>query len=468
MKKQSNVIKVFLVAALIVIGVQITVKAQEPEMYTYFIKDDGKIYNDDPMDAVAAVKSTESLLSGISYDNDTGTLTLNGLQADTLRVYAKKIHLMGTSKITNFIVNTKIQSVTADTGSSFSCTKATGKNTDTFFDNLPSDISGSGTSVSKGSISLNQTSASIYAVGSGNSVTLKATTQGNGTVNWSSSNSNVATVNNGIVTGKSAGNVVITATLINSNNVEVAKAACSVNVKSPTIALNSGSASIYASGSNSSVVLAATVNGATSGNTVTWSSSNTGVATVANGTVKAVKAGSTTITASSNGVNATCKVTVKEPTLSLSKTSATIYTKGEKTVTLVATVNGSQVSGSNVTWSTSDKSIAKVENGKITAVASGSATITAKANGVSKTCKVTVKKPSISVSPTSVTIKKGKTTTLTTTVKPTTGTPSYSSSKKSVATVSSKGVITGVAAGEATITVTCNGASAQVKVTVTK
>ena len=365
MKKQSNVIKVFLVAALIVIGVQITVKAQEPEMYTYFIKDDGKIYNDDPMDAVAAVKSTESLLSGISYDNDTGILTLNGLQADTLRVYAKKIHLMGTSKITNFIVNTKIQSVTADTGSSFTFTEATGKNPDTFFDNLPSDISGSGTSVSKGSISLNQTSASIYAVGSGNSVTLKATTQGNGTVNWSSSNSNVATVNNGIVTGKSAGNVVITATLINSNNVEVAKAACSVNVKSPTIALNSGSASIYASGSNSSVVLAATVNGATSGNTVTWSSSNTGVATVANGTVKAVKAGSATITASSNGVNATCKVTVKEPTLSLSKTSATIYTKGEKTVTLVATVNGSQVSGSNVTWSTSDKSIAKVENGKI-------------------------------------------------------------------------------------------------------
>lgn len=468
MKKQSNTIKILLAAILIVIGVQTTVSAQESIMYTYFIKSDNSVSTDDPMDAVATVKSTSSSLSGVSYDSNTEVLTLNALQADTLRVYAKKIHLKGTTKVTNFSVNTKIQTVTADTGSSFSCTNATGKKSDTFFNNLPSDISGSGTTVSKGSITLDKTTASIFAAGSGNTVTLKTTTQGSGTVKWSISDSNVATVHNGTVTGKKAGNVTVTATLVNSNNVEVANATCVVTVKAPTITLNSGSASIYAKGSNSTVALTVTVNGATSGNTVVWSSSNTGVATVTNGTVKPVKAGSAIITATSNGVNATCKITVKDPTLSLNKTSATIYTKGEKTVTLVPTVNGTEVSASNVTWSTSDKSIAKVENGKVTAVAVGSATITAKVNGVSKTCKITVKKPTISVSPTNVTVKKGKTATLTTTVRPTSGTPSYSSSDKKIATVSSAGVVTGVKAGDVTITVACNGASAKVKVTVTK
>lgn len=465
MKKQSNRLKVILVAILAVIGVQATVKAQEPKMYTYFIKENG-ISRDDPMDAFAAVKTTDSTLTGITYDSSTGVLTLNGLQADTLRVYVNKMHLKGNNKIDNFIVNEKIQSVTVDNETKFSYNEARGKKVATFFDSIPSDISVSGTDISKGNISLDKTSATIYALGSGSSVQLKATTQGEGIVNWSSSNSNVATVNNGTVTGKKAGTVTITATLMNSGNVPVAKATCTVYIKSSTIALNSSSASVYAKGQGNSVTLTATVNGVTSGNTVTWSSSNTGVATVTNGVVKAVKAGTATITATSNGVNATCKITVKEPTLSLSKTSTTLYTKDEKTATLVAKVNGTEVSGSQVTWSTSDKTIVKVENGKITAIAEGTATITAKANGISKTCKVTVKKPSISVSPTEFTIKKGQTQTLTTTVKPTTGTPSYSSSKKSVAKVSSKGVVTAVSQGDATITVTCNGATAKVKVKV--
>lgn len=468
MRRQSNTIMKLLAVILVAVGVQVTVNAQESTMYTYFIKDDNSVSQDNSMDAVASVKTTSSTLSGVSYDSSTGVLTLNELQADTLRVYAKKVHLQGTNKVTNFSVNTKIKVVTADTGSSFSCTNALGKKVDTFFYNLPSDISGSGTTVSKGSISLDKTKASIYAAGTGSTVALKATTQGTGTVKWSTSNSNIAVVNNGVVTAKGAGSVTITATLVNNNDVEVQKATCVVTVINPTIKLNLSSASIYAKGTNSSVALAATVNGVTSGNTVTWSSSNSAIATVSNGSVKAVKAGSVTITATSNGVKATCNVTVKEPTLTLDKSKATLYTKGAKTATIVATVNGIKVSGSNVTWGTSDKSIVKVENGKITAVAVGSATITAKVNGVSKTCKVTVKKPTISVSPTSVTVKKGKTATLTTTIRPTSGTPSYSSNKKSVAKVSSTGVITGVAAGEATITVTCNGVSAKVKVTVTK
>lgn len=469
MKKQKMIIAMLPIFVVMVLGVYIIGNAQTSTMYTYFMDANGNISNTVIMDAVAAVKTDKSTLSGVTYSAGAGVLTINGLQADTLRIYTDKLQLKGTSKITNFVVNTGITNIDVATGTEFKYTNISGRKAATFAEHLNSDTTGGSGSVSKGTISLDKTSATIYAAGTGNTVTLKATTSGSGTVKWASSNTAVATVNNGVVKGVKAGNANITATLFNTNNVEVAKATCAVTVKAATLTLNSSNITVYAKGTGNTTVLTATVNGvAASGSTVTWKSSNTAVATVSNGTVKGIKAGTATITATANGVSTTSTVTVKEPTLKLSKTSATIYTKGEKNITLTATVNGVSVAGSDVSWSTSDKSVATVENGKVTAVAVGTATITAKANGVSKTCQITVKKPSITVSPTSVTIKKGKTAALTVTVRPSSGKPTYSSSKKSVATVSDTGVITGVAAGTATITVTCNGATATVQVTVTK
>lgn len=101
------------------------------------------------------------------------------------------------------------------------------------------------------------------------------------------------------------------------------------------------------------------------------------------------------------------------------------------------------------------------------AVGKGTATITAKANGKLAKAKVTVKDPYANVSPTSGTIKVGKTLQLTTNYAPaSTGTPSYSSSNKKVATVDSKGVVKGVKAGTATITVKVNGVTAKAEITV--
>ena len=134
---------------------------------------------------------------------------------------------------------------------------------------------------------------------------------------------------------------------------------------------------------------------------VTWESSASGVATVdTSGKVTAVSVGTATITATAadgSGEKATCSVTVDAAatvpveSVSLDKTSLEL-TEGE-TTQLTATVLPDNASNKNVTWSTSNASIATVNNGEVTAVSAGTATITATAEDGSKTatCTVTVK-----------------------------------------------------------------------------
>ena len=131
---------------------------------------------------------------------------------------------------------------------------------------------------------------------------------------------------------------------------------------------------------------------------ITWTTSNSSVATVKDGTVTAVAAGTATITASSNnGKTASCTVTVTDPNvevtgISLNKTSATI-TKGSS-LTLTATITPSNATDKTVTWSTDKSYVASVSNGKVNANSPGTATITAKtSNGKTATCTITVKDP---------------------------------------------------------------------------
>ena len=104
------------------------------------------------------------------------------------------------------------------------------------------------------------------------------------------------------------------------------------------------------------------------------------------GTVKGKSAGEAVITATINGkTTRSCTVTVKK--MALNATSKTIYVN--KTYTLK--VNGGT---GDTTWSSSDKTVAKVSSsGKVTALKPGTATITAKKNGQTFKCKVTVKWP---------------------------------------------------------------------------
>lgn len=129
--------------------------------------------------------------------------------------------------------------------------------------------------------------------------------------------------------------------------------------------------------------------------TVTWSSSNSTVASVSpTGLVTAKAEGSANITASCSGKSATCKITVKKPVIAvtsvtLSQTSASL--KIGETVTLSATVKPDNATDKTVTWSsTSDGSVATVSNGVVTAKKIGTATITAKAGEKSATCAITV------------------------------------------------------------------------------
>lgn len=158
------------------------------------------------------------------------------------------------------------------------------------------------------SISLKPTTLSLNQGDTGNlTATVEPADAGNKKVNWSSSNEKVATVDNGVVTAVGTGSATITA---KAGDFE---ATCAVtvtgaNVPVSGITLNKSSMNIMA---ESPVTLTATVTpDYATDKTVTWTSSNEAVATVADGVVTGVAAGSATITATAGGFSATCSVQV--------------------------------------------------------------------------------------------------------------------------------------------------------------
>ncbi len=337
-------------------------------------------------------------------------------------------------------------------------------------------------------VTLNTTSLTLTA---GESATLTATvTPGdatNKTIKWSSSNPNVAAVSGGKVTAVSAGEAVITAEAGNQ------KATCKVNVKAkepvkpPVVAvtkivLNKTSMSLKVGASET---LRATVTPANATDkTITWSSSNTKIATVdKTGKVKAASSGTARITAkTSNGKTAVCTVTVTKPvvkvtSVKLNRTKLTLN-KG-KTVSLKATVNPSGATNKRVSWKSSNTKVATVDkNGKVKAVSKGTATITVTTADGSKraTCKVTVKIPAtkISVNTKQLYIQKGKRATIKATMGPveTTDKITVKVSNKNVTVKAGKNgefTITGKKNGKATVTLTTtSGKRATVSVSVEK
>ena len=206
--------------------------------------------------------------------------------------------------------------------------------------------------------------------------------------------------------------------------------------------------------------------------TLTWTSSNTAVAIVNNGFVTAVGNGTATITArTTDGSNksATCPVTVDISTavlatsINLDRTSLTLTSAGQ-TATLNATISPSNATNKTVSWASSNPAVATVNNGVVTAVGNGTATITARTtdgSNKSATCSVTVNFPikatGVTLNQTSLTLVSiGQTYTLHETVLPSNATNkrvSWKSSNPTVATVDG-GLVRAVANGTTTVTVT--------------
>ena len=284
---------------------------------------------------------------------------------------------------------------------------------------------GEQTNVPVNRVSLNKTSTTLTV---GGTETLTATVAPDNatdkTVTWTSSNPSVATVENGVVTAVAPGTAVITVTTQDGNKT----ATCTVTVTARTYNISVAPDRLDFSSVNVGYEIpptaqtvtitntgnqSVTVNLPTSTNyTITAGAGFTnGTASLAlNGTAQFTVQPKTglgvgtyreTITVSgSNGASAslTASFTVNAipvTSVTLSQTQASLYcNRTPNTITLTATVAPDNATNQAVTWTSSDSTVATVDqNGVVTAVAPGTAVITAAAadgSGASASCTVTV------------------------------------------------------------------------------
>ena len=292
-------------------------------------------------------------------------------------------------------------------------------------------------------------------------------------VSWTSSNKTVATVDkNGVVTTHAAGTATITARMTNTPSIS---AECKIDVRVPvdSFVLNKSDVTILAGETN---VLAAIIGPEDATTTkVEWSSNNKEVVKVTeDGLLIGLKQGSAIVTAvlrDENGIHtATCKVTVplslvvNVTGVSLNKTSLQL-TKGTRE-TLEATITPGDATNTSVVWSSSNKNVAIVNsNGRITALAAGTATITATTvnGGETATCTVTVvedqvvKVSGVTLNASTVTLEQNQSRQLSASITPSNSantSVTWSSNNLSVAEVNQSGKITAISPGTAVITVT--------------
>jgi uncharacterized protein YjdB len=218
-----------------------------------------------------------------------------------------------------------------------------------------------------------------------------------------------------------------------------------------------------------------------SGTDVFWSVQDATVATVSSaGVVTGVAIGSTQVAASSNGKSGIATITVqKVPVATVVVTPPHVdASPGGKAQLSATTYDASQnpLTGRFVSWSTSNAAVATVDaNGMMAAVGQGSATITATAEGKSGVATITVSQTPVAlvtVTPSPLSMSVGQTTQLAATLTDSAGNVlsgrpvTWASSNTGVATVSSQGLVTAVAAGNTTITATSEGKNGSDAVTI--
>lgn len=307
---------------------------------------------------------------------------------------------------------------------------------------------------------------------------------------WASSAPQIVTVDSaGNVTGNAAGSATITAT----SEGRTGSAAVTVAViPIAGVAVSPGSASLVTGQSASLSATATDANGnVLAGRQFAWSSANPTVATVsALGLVTAAGAGTTTVSATSEGKTGSAQIVVTAPAAapvaSVGVTPSTASVAAGSTVTLSANVrdaSGATLSGRTVAWSSSSPQTATVSStGVVSGVSPGTATITATSEGKSGTAVITVPQPApaavarVVVSPSTLSLSHNQAATLTAQLTDANGnvltgrTITWTSSDTNKVTVTSSGSMALVLAsthnGNVTITASSGGVSGTASVNV--
>ena len=299
-------------------------------------------------------------------------------------------------------------------------------------------------------------------LGTGKTMTLKSKVlpaDAPQTVTWSSSAPAVVSVSQtGLIRCKSVGSAVIKATTSNGKS-----ATCVINVQEviTELALNKNALSLVIGQTSTLKASAKPAN--LSNGTLTWTSSNAKVATVnSKGIVTAVAPGTATITVSNaaSGLSDTCTVSVRRAVKGVSLNQKTLNLNYRETALLEAMVTPRNATNQTIIWESSNMNVAKVtKKGLVTAIGSGTAIITAVTDdgGFAASCTVNVHVAvtGITLEASAKTVNVGNTITLTATTVPavaTNKTIEYSSSDISIARVNANGVVTGIKAGDVTLT----------------
>ena len=299
-------------------------------------------------------------------------------------------------------------------------------------------------------------------------------------ISWASADPSIASVSSaGVVTGIKVGTVLVAA----SSRGKDAFARITVNpTPVASIRLSATQRSMFVGQTEQLVAEPLDGSGRVlAGRPVTWSSSNPTAATVTDaGVVTAHSAGATFITASSEGKSATASITVAlVPVARVDLTPTTLNVVVGQTTQLTARLqdaSGTTITGRAISWSSNRATVATVtSDGLVSAVAAGTATITATAEGKTASTTVNVSPRPVSaviVSPSQVTIFARQTVQLSALVTDDRGqvltgkSVAFTSNDPQIATVSASGLVTGVAQGVATIVATSEGATGSATVTI--
>lgn len=268
-------------------------------------------------------------------------------------------------------------------------------------------------------------------------------------VTYKSSDSRIASVDTyGLVTAKKPGKVKITAKIKN------AESTCFITVKKTDLKLNTTKASLEC---NETLRLTTKTSNQT---TVKFQSNKSSVAEIdESGLITAKKPGEAIITVTADTTKVTCKITVKKPVLKLNKTQLRLYRLGKFQLTC------SVSSKKTPTWKSNKKSVVTVDDhGNITAIKHGTAIISAYVDGVTVSCTVEVKQPTVTLSEKEIELKIGESKQLTAIVS-SGNLPEYRCSNTSIVTVCD-GRITAQSKGTAYVYAVEDGIKARCKVIV--